>query len=334
MRAEEGGGAIATRVALGAGAAAGVGAAGTGAAATGAGWGAGAAGTTAGGAGGAAGAATAGLGAGAATGAAAGAGAAGAAGALAAGAAAGGGAAGVGAGAAVAGPRARAAGTPMPGRTGLGATARFFTTSTCTVLDRPWLKDWRTLPASTVLPSSRRPPGRRLSLLLPASCSFWSLIRRFEPDLCYAWSRRNIRQPLGFSHFQRAKARKPARLGPDGFRQTARRNRHMNNVVTPKNTPQFGGRQRHHCRDTPAREAFTLCRAAITGLHQQGNTISATPFPRRLPARHRLPCPACEPQQIGNPGTEALLQQRRKTGRNNHRTARCARESPPADAAF
>jgi hypothetical protein len=32
------------------------------------------------------------------------------------------------------------------------------------------------------LPSSRRPPGRRLSLLLPASCSFWSLIRRFEPD--------------------------------------------------------------------------------------------------------------------------------------------------------
>jgi hypothetical protein len=76
----------------------------------------------------------------------------------------------------------RAAGTPIPGRTGLGATTRFFTTSTCTVLDRPWLKDWRTLPASTVLPSSRRPPGRRLSLLLPASCSFWSLIRRFEPD--------------------------------------------------------------------------------------------------------------------------------------------------------
>lgn len=331
---------MATRVALGAGAGAGATAAGAAggasAAAKGAGSGVGAgigaSGATAGG--GAAGAATAGLGAGAATGAAAGAGAAGAAGALAAGAAAGGGAAGVAAGAAVAGPRARAAGTPIPGRTGLGATARFFTTSTCTVLDRPWLKDWRTLPASTVLPSSRRPPGRRLSLLLPASCSFWSLIRRFEPDLCYAWSRRNIRQPLGFSHFQRAKARKPARLGPDGFRQSARRNRHMNNVVTPKNTPQFGGRQRHHCRNTPAREAFTLCRATITGLHQQGNTISATPFPRRLPACHRLTCPARKPQQIGNPGTEALLQQRRKTGRNNHRTARCARESPPADGAF
>jgi len=167
---------MATRVALGAGAAAGVGAAGTGAAATGAGSGVGA-GTGASGViagGGAAGDATAGLGAGA--------GAAGAAGALAAGAAGGGGAVGVGDGAAVAGPRARAAGTPIPGRTGLGATARFFTTSTCTVLDRPWLKDWRTLPASTVLPSSRRPPGRRLSLLLPASCSFWSLIRRFEPD--------------------------------------------------------------------------------------------------------------------------------------------------------
>lgn len=162
---------MATRVALGAGAAAGVGAAGTGAAATGAGSGVGA-GTGASGViagGGAAGDATAGLGAGA--------GAAGAAGA-----AGGGGAVGVGDGAAVAGPRARAAGTPIPGRTGLGATARFFTTSTCTVLDRPWLKDWRTLPASTVLPSSRRPPGRRLSLLLPASCSFWSLIRRFEPD--------------------------------------------------------------------------------------------------------------------------------------------------------
>jgi hypothetical protein len=174
---------MATRVALGVGASAGAVAAGaaagagTGAAATGAGSGVGA-GTGASGViagGGAAGDATAGLGAGG--------GADGAtAGALAAGAAAGGGAAGVGAGAAVAGPRARAAGTPIPGRTGLGAAARFFTTSTCTVLDRPWLKDWRTLPASTVLPSSRRPPGRRLSLLLPASCSFWSLIRRFEPD--------------------------------------------------------------------------------------------------------------------------------------------------------
>jgi hypothetical protein len=28
------------------------------------------------------------------------------------------------------------------------------------------------------------------------------------------------------------------------------------------------------------------------------------------------------------------LQHRRKTGRNNHGTARCARESPPADGAF
>ena len=188
----EGGGAIATRVALGAGAGAGAGTAGAGAAATavGSGGGAGgASGTTAGG--GSAGAATAGLGSGAATGAGAG-----ARGASVTGAASGGGAAagvgastgagaaatGAGAGAAGAGPRVRAAGTPIPGRTGLGATTRFFTTSTCTVLDRPWLKDWRTLPASTVLPSSRRPPGRRLSLLLPASCSFWSLIRRFEPD--------------------------------------------------------------------------------------------------------------------------------------------------------
>ena len=169
----EGGGAIATRVALGAGAGAGAGAAGAGAAAIGSGAGAGVSAATAGG-GGAAGAATAGLGSGAATGA-------GAAAAGAAGAGAGAGAA-TGAGAAGAGPRVRAAGTPIPGRTGLGATTRFFTTSTCTVLDRPWLKDWRTLPASTVLPSSRRPPGRRLSLLLPASCSFWSLIRRFEPD--------------------------------------------------------------------------------------------------------------------------------------------------------
>lgn len=189
----EGGGAIATRVALGAGAGAGVGAGAgagaAGAAAMGSGAGAGVSGTTAGG--GSAGAATAGLGSGAATGAGAGArgasvtGAAGGGGAAAGvGASTGAGAAatGAGAGAAGAGPRVRAAGTPIPGRTGLGATTRFFTTSTCTVLDRPWLKDWRTLPASTVLPSSRRPPGRRLSLLLPASCSFWSLIRRFEPN--------------------------------------------------------------------------------------------------------------------------------------------------------
>ena len=54
---------------------------------------------------------------------------------------------------------------------------RFFSTSTCTTLLRPWLKLWRTLPASTVLPSSNRPPGRRLRRLLAASCSFWSLIR-------------------------------------------------------------------------------------------------------------------------------------------------------------
>ena len=170
-----GGGAIGTRAGLGAGAGAAAGAA-----ATGAGAGVSTAGSGAG-ADGAAGGATstgvtaAGLWAGGAGGGAAGAATGGATGALATGAAAGAGADG-------AGPSARAAGTPMPGRTGLGGAARFFTTSTCTVLDRPWLKDWRTLPASTVLPSSRRPPGRRLSLLLPASCSFWSLIRRFEPD--------------------------------------------------------------------------------------------------------------------------------------------------------
>ena len=175
-----GGGAIGTRVGLGAGASGATGAAAA-AAATGAGAGISTACAGAG-AGGAAGGATsagiaaAGLGAAGAGGGAAGAGA-GAAGALATGAATGADAVGAGTE-----PSARAAGTPMPGRTGLGATARFFTTSTCTVLDRPWLKDWRTLPASTVLPSSRRPPGRRLSLLLPASCSFWSLIRRFEPD--------------------------------------------------------------------------------------------------------------------------------------------------------
>ena len=220
----EGGGAIATRalaavaggVALGAGALAACGGAvgacdgavaacgealgacgagaGLGAVATGAEGGAGSAGAgvvaaAAGGGGATTGGAAVWLGAGAATGS--GAGAAGAGGGASAGAG-----AGAAAGAAGAGPRVRAAGTPIPGRTGLGATTRFFTTSTCTVLDRPWLKDWRTLPASTVLPSSRRPPGRRLSLLLPASCSFWSLIRRFEPDLCYALSRRDIRTAL------------------------------------------------------------------------------------------------------------------------------------------
>jgi hypothetical protein len=52
------------------------------------------------------------------------------------------------------------------------------------------------------LPSSRRPPGRRLSLLLPASCSFWSLIRRFEPDHLYTLSRRKPRPALGFSLYQ------------------------------------------------------------------------------------------------------------------------------------
>lgn len=169
----EGGAEVAT--AAGAGESGAVGA-GPGAAATGAGAGASTTGAAAGGGGTSAGATTAGLAVGGAGAGAAGVGA-GAAGALAMG-------AGVGAaaGAAGAGPSARAAGTPMPGRTGLGGAARFLTTSTCTVFDRPWLKDWRTLPASTVLPSSRRPPGRRLSLLLPASCSFWSLIRRFEPD--------------------------------------------------------------------------------------------------------------------------------------------------------
>ncbi len=47
--------------------------------------------------------------------------------------------------------------------------ARFLRTSTCTTLDRPWLKLCLTEPASTVLPSSRRPDGRRESRPLPAS---------------------------------------------------------------------------------------------------------------------------------------------------------------------
>jgi hypothetical protein len=50
-----------------------------------------------------------------------------------------------------------------------GAGARFFTTSTWTTLLRPWLKLWRTLPASTVLPSSSRPAGRRLNRFFAAS---------------------------------------------------------------------------------------------------------------------------------------------------------------------
>jgi len=79
------------------------------------------------------------------------------------------------AGGATAGRGAAAAGGAMLGR-GAGVMTRFFSTSTCTTLLRPWLKLWRTLPASTVLPSSNRPPGRRLRRLLAASCSFWSLI--------------------------------------------------------------------------------------------------------------------------------------------------------------
>jgi hypothetical protein len=79
------------------------------------------------------------------------------------------------AGGVTAGRGAAAAGGAMPGR-GAGVITRFFSTSTCTTLLRPWLKLWRTLPASTVLPSSNRPPGRRLRRLLAASCSFWSLI--------------------------------------------------------------------------------------------------------------------------------------------------------------
>jgi hypothetical protein len=108
----------------------------------------------------------------------------------------------------------------------------------------------------------------------------------------------------------------------------------MNNVVTPKNPPQFGGRKRRNRRNATTCKARTLCGAAILGLHQQGNTISGAPFPRRLPTRHRLTCPACKPQQISNPGAQALFQQHCKPGWNNHRTARCARESPTADGAF
>jgi hypothetical protein len=52
------------------------------------------------------------------------------------------------------------------------------------------------------LPSSRRPPGRRLSLLLPASCSFWSLIRRFEPDHLIHIEPPEPRPALGFSLYQ------------------------------------------------------------------------------------------------------------------------------------
>jgi hypothetical protein len=108
----------------------------------------------------------------------------------------------------------------------------------------------------------------------------------------------------------------------------------MNNVVTPKNPPQFGCSQRHHSRKPTAREAFTLCWAAILGLHQQGNSIRGAPFPHRLPTRHCLPCPARKPQQIGNPGPQPLLQQRRKTGWQHHRTPRRAREGSAIDGAF
>jgi hypothetical protein len=62
------------------------------------------------------------------------------------------------------------------------------------------------------LPSSRRPPGRRLSLLLPASCSFWSLIRRFEPDHLIHIEPPETPSALGFSLIWRDKARKPACL--------------------------------------------------------------------------------------------------------------------------
>jgi hypothetical protein len=57
--------------------------------------------------------------------------------------------------------------TGPPGAPGVGA--RFLRTSTCTTLDRPWLKLCRTEPASTVRPSSSRPAGRSDSLALPAS---------------------------------------------------------------------------------------------------------------------------------------------------------------------
>jgi hypothetical protein len=66
-----------------------------------------------------------------------------------------------------------AAGAPETGVTGPpgwpGCGARFLRTSTCTTLDRPWLKLWRTDPASTVRPSSIRPAGRSDSLALPVS---------------------------------------------------------------------------------------------------------------------------------------------------------------------
>ena len=55
------------------------------------------------------------------------------------------------------------------GAPGAPTGARFLRTSTCTTLERPWLKLCRTEPASTVRPSSRRPDGRRESRPLPAS---------------------------------------------------------------------------------------------------------------------------------------------------------------------
>ena len=58
---------------------------------------------------------------------------------------------------------------PAPVRQACATVARFLRTSTCTTLDRPWLKLCRTEPASTVRPSSRRPAGRSESRPLPAS---------------------------------------------------------------------------------------------------------------------------------------------------------------------
>ena len=56
-----------------------------------------------------------------------------------------------------------------PARPALPTVARFLRTSTCTTLERPWLKLCRTDPASTVRPSSRRPAGRSESRPLPVS---------------------------------------------------------------------------------------------------------------------------------------------------------------------
>ena len=59
---------------------------------------------------------------------------------------------------------------------GAARGVRFLRTSTCTTLERPWLKLCRTEPASTVRPTSDRVAGRRDSRPLPVSVSLVSLI--------------------------------------------------------------------------------------------------------------------------------------------------------------